>query len=823
MPVRDLPTGIILQNADGTQVAVPNVPGNVQTLGGWFDVTAYGAKGDGTTDDTAAFIAALAAADAAKGGTVFVPKGKYKVTSTLTIPRQTILRGAGGRGYSNLTVIPGASVIECHHTGACISVGNFGASNTSVYNGIRDLTIRCNVDQYSAFIESPKTITGAVAGNGGWMKFSCTAHGYTNDDQVTIAGVGDSTLGTAANKTWRSVRSSYTILTTTNSSGVVKVKTDRAHRLNTGELVVIAGNSISGYNGTWTVTAPSSHAVSGCADNGSGIVRVTATGHGFSTGDQVETRGIYGTGGMIWWANGVFTITVVDADNFDLQGTHFITGASYRNGGTSGSFGVVSPTTFTLDTSTYTSDGTGGTASQADKFTVDDNLDINNVASGTLQNADFVGSFTTNGTAKKFLQATFNSSAGCAIEAIGATDWNVRNVALFDFPVGVIYDNAELGSIEDIIIGGLQQGTHYSDFLNTSVGIWSCDRGSYGGCNSLSVRNMQAGGAYNVRVDGGDLHKFEKISCEGGRKGFDVLGSNTLTIKKCFMEGIEEYGFHFKDLSYGTTIEDCLISNVTWSRGPVLKSDTGMIYARLLGNAFYGLPYTSVVTGTTNFVNLTSLGNRAIGEGVTMYDGNPGGASICQDDDADQLRLGLGISIGKPLASLHARLTNTAYPAVRLDDGNGKRHTLELPSAKKAICRTPLIEYGSNSGPVSATEHLTTTPASGTTNGAGYLPPGQGSFTAVGKVFFEVTVMKFTNTSNYARWMRSQWVKVSAGTITLVGSPADEQTPEDTDGGYAANPPILVQSGGQLYVQVTAHASTSSSWNIRTDCNWTED
>jgi hypothetical protein len=93
----------------------------------------------------------------------------------------------------------------------------------------------------------------------------------------------------------------------------------------------------------------------------------------------------------------------------------------------------------------------------------------------------------------------------------------------------------------------------------------------------------------------------------------------------------------------------------------------------------------------------------------------------------------------------------------------------------------------------------------------------------VGKVFFEVTVMKFTDTSKYARWMRSQWVKVSAGTITLVGSPADEQTPEDTDGGYAANPPILVQSGGQLYVQVTAHASTSSSWNIRTDCNWTED
>lgn len=55
-----------------------------------FDVTAYGAAGDGTTLDTAALQAAITACAAAGGGTVFVPAGRY-VTGSLFLESDVTL------------------------------------------------------------------------------------------------------------------------------------------------------------------------------------------------------------------------------------------------------------------------------------------------------------------------------------------------------------------------------------------------------------------------------------------------------------------------------------------------------------------------------------------------------------------------------------------------------------------------------------------------------------------------------------------------------------------------------------------------------------
>lgn len=74
----------------------------VQTFGdqGLANVLDYGAKGDGSTDDTAAINAAITAATAAgvsgaMGAIVFFPAGKYKVTSTITLSSPVIIRGSG--------------------------------------------------------------------------------------------------------------------------------------------------------------------------------------------------------------------------------------------------------------------------------------------------------------------------------------------------------------------------------------------------------------------------------------------------------------------------------------------------------------------------------------------------------------------------------------------------------------------------------------------------------------------------------------------------------------------------------------------------------
>ncbi len=69
-------------------------------------------------------------------------------------------------------------------------------------------------------------------------------------------------------------------------------------------------------------------AITGAANNGGGLVRITATGHGFSNGAKVDVTGVIGT----TEANGVGWVSIlVDANNFDLTGSAFV--HAYVSGG----------------------------------------------------------------------------------------------------------------------------------------------------------------------------------------------------------------------------------------------------------------------------------------------------------------------------------------------------------------------------------------------------------------------------------------------------------------------------------------------------------
>lgn len=71
-------------DARGVRQHVPALP----EVGEWVSVRDCGAVGDGVADDTGAFVKALA-----RGRTVYVPMGRYRVAATLELPRDARLFG----------------------------------------------------------------------------------------------------------------------------------------------------------------------------------------------------------------------------------------------------------------------------------------------------------------------------------------------------------------------------------------------------------------------------------------------------------------------------------------------------------------------------------------------------------------------------------------------------------------------------------------------------------------------------------------------------------------------------------------------------------
>ena len=102
---------------------------NALKLGIFFNVKelAYGAVGDGSTDDTAAIAAAITAAGVA-GGIVYFPGGTYRITSILTISSSVSLMGAGAN----------VSIIKMDHaTAETLSITGSGSGTDSFVCGIR--------------------------------------------------------------------------------------------------------------------------------------------------------------------------------------------------------------------------------------------------------------------------------------------------------------------------------------------------------------------------------------------------------------------------------------------------------------------------------------------------------------------------------------------------------------------------------------------------------------------------------------------------------------------------------------------------------------
>jgi len=194
---------------------------------GEYDVTTYGALGDGIADDTTKIQAAINAASTAGGGTVMFPGGTYKITAVITLKDGVSLVGTGvkstkiyqatantGALYMETTTIPlGRLTISDMHiqgTGAGTTGNGIYLKNNSanayhppfVYMSFRDLYITdfrdCGFNAESLIVSVLERVVAETNRNGFYLNgdsyatnnyssvntsvsfISCYANGNTN-------------------------------------------------------------------------------------------------------------------------------------------------------------------------------------------------------------------------------------------------------------------------------------------------------------------------------------------------------------------------------------------------------------------------------------------------------------------------------------------------------------------------------------------------------------------------------------------------------------------------------------------------------------------
>lgn len=137
-----LPTAV-LGAAGWSASEVVGSPEAVMAAGtpdGTFDVKSYGATGAGN-DDTQAFKDAVAAAaiSPAHGGIVWVPPGRYKLTSSIEVPADISIEGTGGPSVIDLTSVPSTSFVAFSWKG---STGNSSDLDAPATEGAQSVTVK---------------------------------------------------------------------------------------------------------------------------------------------------------------------------------------------------------------------------------------------------------------------------------------------------------------------------------------------------------------------------------------------------------------------------------------------------------------------------------------------------------------------------------------------------------------------------------------------------------------------------------------------------------------------------------------------------------
>jgi hypothetical protein len=157
----------------------------------WSDVRAFGARGDGAADDTAAIRAAIAFAEP-RHAVVYFPPGSYKITNALKLPPNVTLQGVG---------VGFGSALRPVGTDAITILGKDYRGGFGFRNRIKGLTVMMNDAKSSkaitidtAYSIKLEDVFVYEAGAAGGIAISNAQHISLEDVSVYGNGAGDGVL-----------------------------------------------------------------------------------------------------------------------------------------------------------------------------------------------------------------------------------------------------------------------------------------------------------------------------------------------------------------------------------------------------------------------------------------------------------------------------------------------------------------------------------------------------------------------------------------------------------------------------------------------------
>ena len=223
-------------------------------------------------------------------------------------------------------VDPNTNVSYSGIWGNNLFIGGGGPGNAPLYSNGKQVVLGHNgqvyiLDPYAnvgAWLgtqsEAPQNVTGSANDGFAQVQLTVTAHGYRNGDWVNVASVGGVPNATGQWVISNVAANTFSLTGSTWAGTYASGGTAQRY---------FSGGSFE------TIAIAAGKRITNAVNNGSGLVRLTITAHGYSTGYAVTTTNVNGVPG----ANGTFLVTVINANTFDLQGSVF--SGAYVSGGIS--------------------------------------------------------------------------------------------------------------------------------------------------------------------------------------------------------------------------------------------------------------------------------------------------------------------------------------------------------------------------------------------------------------------------------------------------------------------------------------------------------